>query len=74
MSVPFCGACSTPRISRFAPENERKYPIKQMDGWAQGSLWTGAEKRKSLTFTGVLTAKHPFRSEWSTREQEIFTP
>ena len=72
MSVPFCSPCSKPRISRFDPENERKYPIKQMGGWALCSVWTGVEKRKSLTYTGVLTAKRPFRSESITRKEESF--
>jgi len=43
-----------------------------MDGWTLGSVWTGVEKRKSLTATGTLTAKRPFRSESLTREQESF--
>jgi hypothetical protein len=61
------------RTGRFVPENETKYPILQTDGWAPGSVWTGVEKRKPVTNTGVLTPKLPFRSESLTRKQETFT-
>jgi hypothetical protein len=60
--------------SPFAPTNETNYPILQEDEWAPGSVWTGVEKRKPFTHTGVLTPKLPFCSESLTRKQESFYP
>jgi hypothetical protein len=37
--------------------------IVEEDWWAPGSAWTGKEKRKSPTPTGVRTRKNPARSE-----------
>jgi hypothetical protein len=37
--------------------------IVEEDGWAPGSAWTGMEKRKSPTPTGVRARNNPVRSE-----------
>jgi len=74
VSAPFWGPYSKPRTGCFDPENETKNPIIQMDGWAPGSVWTGIEKRKSVTPTAILTPKRPFRGETLTRKQETFYP
>ena len=43
----------------LTPRKKQIYPILQRDGWAPGLVWTGVEKRKPLTPTGVVTPKRP---------------
>ena len=74
MSALFWNECTTSRTGRFAPANETRYPVLQKAGWAPSSVWTGVEKRKPLTHTGVLTPERPFRSKSLSRKQESFCP
>ena len=44
------GGWLTPHPSRFTPGKETLYTFVQVDGWAPGPVWTGAE---NLALTGI---------------------
>ena len=53
------GGWSAPRPGRFTPGKD-PVPIVEEAGWAQGSVWTGAE---NLGPTGIRSPDRPARSE-----------